>query len=44
MEEKELKSMRKVFNNLKDKISPLANSPEIKELQERVIEIRKKCN
>lgn len=41
MEEKELKSMRKVFNNLKDKIGPLANSPEIKELQERVIEIRK---
>lgn len=41
MEDKELKSMRKVFNNLKDKINPLANSPEIKELQERVIEIRK---
>lgn len=41
MNNNEIKSMRKVFNNLKDKIGPLANSPEVKKLQERVINIRR---
>ncbi|MCQ2978037.1 MAG: LUD domain-containing protein [archaeon] len=41
MNNDEIKSMRKVFNNLKDKIGPLANSPEVKKLQERVIDIRR---
>lgn len=41
MKDNELKSMRKVFSNLKDKITPLAETPEIKRLQDRVINIRK---
>ncbi|MDO5850725.1 MAG: LUD domain-containing protein [Methanobacteriaceae archaeon] len=43
MKENELKSMRTVFNGLKDRIDGLSNSPEIKELQERVIDIRQKA-
>ena len=41
MKEEEIESMRKVFNNLKRKIEPLAESPKIQALQKRVIDIRK---
>ena len=41
MKEEEIESMRKVFGNLKNRIEPLANSPKIKTLQKRVIDIRK---
>ncbi len=41
MKEEEIESMRKVFNNLKKKIEPLAESPKIQALQKRVIDIRK---
>ena len=41
MKEEEIESMRKVFNNLKKKIEPLAESPKIQALQKRVIGIRK---
>lgn len=41
MKEEEIESMRKVFNNLRKKIEPLAESPKIQALQKRVIDIRK---
>ena len=41
MKEEEIESMRRIFNNLKKKIEPLAESPKIQALQERVIDIRK---
>ena len=41
MKEEEIESMRRVFNNLKKKIEPLAESPKIQALQKRVIDIRK---
>ena len=41
MKEEEIESMRKVFNNLKKRIQPLAESPKIQALQKRVIDIRK---
>ena len=41
MNENELESMRKVFNNLRKKIEPLSESPEILKLRERVTRIRK---
>ncbi len=41
MNEKELESMRKVFNNLKHKIEPLSESPKIQKLRDRVTEIRR---
>lgn len=41
MKEEEIESMRKVFNNLKKRIEPLAESPKIQALQKRVIDIRK---
>lgn len=41
MKNSELESMRKVFKNLKSNIIPLSISPDVKKLQERVIEIRK---
>ena len=40
MNEEEIESMRKVFNNLKKEIEPLAESPKIQALKERVIDIR----
>ena len=41
MKDEEIESMRKVFNNLKDRIEPLVKSPKIQALQKRVIDIRK---
>ena len=41
MNEHELESMRKVFNNLRRKIEPLSESPKILKLRERVTKIRK---
>ena len=41
MKDEEIESMRKVFNNLKDRIEPLVKSPRIQALQKRVIDIRK---
>ena len=41
MKDEEIESMRKVFNNLKDRIEPLVKSPRIQTLQKRVIDIRK---
>ena len=41
MNEHELESMRKVFNNLRRKIEPLSESPKILNLRERVTKIRK---
>ena len=41
MNEHELESMRKVFNNLRKNIEPLSESPKILKLRERVTKIRK---
>ena len=41
MNEHEIESMRKVFNNLRRKIEPLSESPKILKLRERVTKIRK---
>ncbi|WP_297981965.1 LUD domain-containing protein [uncultured Methanobrevibacter sp.] len=43
MNEKEIESMRKVFNDLRVKIEALSRSPEIEVLKERVIKIRQEA-